>query len=191
MRIYLVSSNTRKLEDYKRRIKTVDIGHLMLDFDEGRYLDIKDITLSKLQQAKNKFPDKKHLLVEDTGFIIPALNNFPGPYVKYFLSTIGIDRLLLLMRNESDKTAIFRTVLGYFDGEKDYFFSYDEKGFILDKKSKSTDIKGWTEILNIYGHYPYLNKSLSELTEKEYENYHNIIEKEDCISQFMEFINLR
>jgi inosine/xanthosine triphosphate pyrophosphatase family protein len=162
----------------------------MCDFDEGRFLDIRDITRYKLQQAKNAFPNKPHLVVEDTGFLILALNGFPGPYVKYFLSTIGVDRLLTLMQSEPDKTAIFRTVLGYFDGKKDYFFSYDETEFILDRKSKNTDIKGWTEILTIYGHHPYIDKSLSELSQQEYEHYHSIVEKEDTISQLIQFMEL-
>ena len=32
---------------------------------------------------------RKPVVVEDSGFVIDALNGFPGPYIKYALATIG------------------------------------------------------------------------------------------------------
>lgn len=188
MTIYFASSSRKKKEDYLRRLPDTSIEFLSIDFNEGRNMDIREIAQTKLTQAREAFPHISHIVVEDTGFFIPELHGFPGPFVKLCLSTIGIDGLLTLMQDKTDRTAIFRTVLGYFDGEQEYFFTYDEIGFLLHKKDGS-DLKGWTEILTIYGHRPFYDKGLSQLSTDEYEQYLDIIESEDCIAQFSQFLS--
>jgi XTP/dITP diphosphohydrolase len=186
--IYLVTSNQRKVEDYNRRLNNPNyiIKNISLDLDEGRSLDIKEIAELKLKQAKDKHPNSA-VMVEDRGFFIPTLNNFPGPFVKVFLNSIGIKGLLKLMAGESDRRAQFITVLAYYDGENDYYFYDIEEGF-LTEEVKFGNIRGWTEILNIYGYKTYPDKALSELTDIEWDQYLIDIEKNDFIEQFKNYL---
>ena len=69
------------------------IKNVSLDLNEGRSLDIKEIAELKLAQAKALFPNER-IIVEDRGFFIPALNNFPEAFVKVFLNSIGAKGLL-------------------------------------------------------------------------------------------------
>jgi non-canonical purine NTP pyrophosphatase (RdgB/HAM1 family) len=186
--IHLVTSNQRKVDDYNRRINlpNLEIVRLNVDLDEGRSLDIQEIANIKLQQAKKLFPNKA-ILVEDRGFFIPALNNFPGPFVKIFLKSIGIEGVLKLMESKEDRTALFITVLAYFDGNTDHFFVDTEIGF-LGLTAKGNNIRGWTDILYIYGHEAFPNKSLAELNDEEWSKYLEKIEVNDYINQFLSFV---
>ena len=186
--IFLVTSNPRKVEDYNRRLDNSNyiIKNVSLDLNEGRSLDIKEIAELKLAQAKTLYPNER-IIVEDQGFCIPALNNFPGPFVKVFLNSIGTKGLLKLMEGMEDRRANFVSVLAYFDGEKDHYFYDYEKGFLINEE-KGSNIRGWTEILYIYGRETFPDRSLAELNDQEWESYLIDIEKNDFIEEFKTFL---
>ena len=186
--IFLVTSNPRKVEDYNRRLDNSNyiIKNVSLDLNEGRSLDIKEIAELKLAQAKTLYPNER-IIVEDRGFFIPALNNFPGPFVKVFLNSIGTKGLLKLMEGMEDRRANFVSVLAYFDGEKDHYFYDYEKGFLINEE-KGSNIRGWTEILYIYGRETFPDRSLAELNDQEWESYLIDIEKNDFIEEFKTFL---
>jgi len=186
--ILFVTSNSRKVEDYNRRFAKADylVEQLNIDLNEGRSLDIQEITKLKLDQAKIASKNNP-VFVEDRGFFIPTLNGFPGPFVKLFLKSIGIEGVIDLMKTKNDREAKFVSVLGFWDGENEYFFEEIEEGFITNDIRKG-DIRGWTEILNIYGHSSFPGKALSELSDNEWEKYLSTIEKNDYINKFIRFL---
>lgn len=51
------------------------------------------------------------VIVEDAGLFVEALNGFPGPYSAYVYKTIGISGLLRLLEGESNRKAVFRSVI--------------------------------------------------------------------------------
>lgn len=57
------------------------------------------------------------VIVDDSGLTIDAFDGFPGPYSSYVEGTLGIERVWELARSEGDRTAHFRGVLAYCDGE--------------------------------------------------------------------------
>ena len=87
------------------------------------------------------------------------------------------------MEGKNDRTAKFITVLAYFDGEKDHYFYDIEEGF-LTTNIREGNIRGWTDILYIYGHKAFSDRALCELNNEEWESYLEDIEKNDFISQF-------
>lgn len=186
--IFLVTSNARKVEDYNRRIDNGEyiVKNVALDLNEGRSMDILEIAKLKLLQAKELFPGKR-IIVEDRGFFIPALNGFPGPFVKLFLNTIGIDGLLKLMAGEDNREASLITVLGYYDGQDDHFFYDDEKGFIT-KEKRGDNIRGWTDILYIYGYQTFPGLSMAELNDEQWAEHIRITESCDFIEKFKMFL---
>ena len=188
--IYFATSNARKVEDYSRRFAPLgfEVVQLDIELNEGRSLDILEIAKAKLEQAKAAYPNYK-IIVEDRGFIIPSLNNFPGPFVKVFLDSIGIVGILDLMINKKDKTVKFVSVLGYFDGTQDHFFQDIETGFLLDQ-IKGDNLRGWTDILYIYGHPIFPDQSLAELSDSHWQEYLNETEKQDYLTKFSDFLKL-
>lgn len=59
----------------------------------------------------------------DVGFFIPALNGFPGPFVKYISEWLSQDDFLRLMENYQDRGAYFEdaTAIAYPDGTSRVF----------------------------------------------------------------------
>jgi XTP/dITP diphosphohydrolase len=51
--------------------------------------------------------------VEDAGLFIESLNGFPGPYSKFVFSTIGNAGVLKLMEGAPDRSAEFRSAVGF------------------------------------------------------------------------------
>jgi XTP/dITP diphosphohydrolase len=143
----------------------------VVDFNEGRHLDITKIVKEKLKQAKAELP-RKPVIVDDRGFFIPALNGFPGPFVKLLLDSFSYRGVIKLMKGETDRRAIFSFGIGYFDGAEDHIFTTDEVGFITDRPS-GDNLHGWTELLYIYGHEAFPNRSLAELDDKQWRQYLN------------------
>ncbi len=180
--IYFVTSNKKKFASLKNQLETVDITlkQLAFDFDEGRDLNIEAVAKYKLTQAKKAFPNKK-LIVDDRGFFIPALNGFPGPFVKLLLDSFSYKGLIKLMAGEKDRSAVFSYAVAYFDGKEDVVFVADETGFITNEP-KGENLHGWTELLYIYGHPSFPSRSLAELDDSEWKDYLAAIDDVDPFS---------
>ena len=57
------------------------------------------------------------VIVDDSGLTIDALDGFPGPYSSYVEDTVGIERVWRLTEPEDDRSAAFRAVVAYCDGD--------------------------------------------------------------------------
>lgn len=186
--IHFITSNQRKFTSLQKLLQPLGVGLQQLDYDfnEGRGLDIQQITKSKLAQAKKAFPGKR-LIVDDRGFFIPALNGFPGPFVKLLLDSFSYPGIIKLMQGETDRRAIFSFTVGYFDGEKDHIFVADEEGFIIDEP-RGDNLHGWTELLYIYGHPSFPGRSLAELNDEEWKEYLAAIEAVDGFVMLRDYL---
>lgn len=188
--IYFVTTSKSKYRDFKERIeklskfKLLQIDH---ELNEPQSFDNLEIARNKMKQARELFPNKE-LIVEDRGFSLLSLNGFPGPFIKPVLKSLGINGLLKLMVGENDRTAEFVSVLGYFDGRKEKYFTDIEGGFIL-KEKKGKNLRGWTDLLYIYGYKNFPNKSLAEFTDNEWNRYLELLAENDYLKQFLGFLN--
>ena len=186
--IYFVTTNPKKFASLAAQLEPLAIclRQLEFDFDEGRDLDIRKITESKLRQAKRAFPGKR-LIVDDRGFFIPALKGFPGPFVKLVLDSFSYQGIVKLMQGEVDRRAIFSFAAGYFDGQDDHIFVADEEGFIIDEP-RGDNVHGWTELLYVYGHPRFPGRSLAELDENEWQEYLDVIADVDVFVIVRDFL---
>ena len=57
------------------------------------------------------------VIVDDSGLTIDALDGFPGPYSSFVEETVGIERVWRLTEPETDRSAAFRAVVAYCDGD--------------------------------------------------------------------------
>jgi inosine/xanthosine triphosphate pyrophosphatase family protein len=87
-----------------------------------------------------------------------------------------------LLEEKENRQARFITVLGYYDGAQRHFFVEEENGFILEQ-SQGDNLRGWTDLLYIYGHHSVPNKSLAEYTDLEWNQYLETLKDNDCVSQ--------
>ena len=186
--IYFVTSNLRKVEELNARLgKTGYIAkQLKAELVEKQSFDVQDVASSKLDHAIRLFPKKK-LIVDDRGFFISALGGFPGTFVKLILSSLTIYDFLKLVEGKKDRKASFVTVLGYFDGRKKHFFLETEEGF-LSKEPRGTNLRGWTDLLYIYGHKSHPRKTLAEYDDEEWSAYLASLEKGGAPQQLLRYM---
>lgn len=76
---------------------------------EIQSLDLEDIAKEKASSAYKSV--KNSIIVEDAGLFIDVLGGFPGPYSSFVQLTIGCEGILTLLRNKSNRKAIFKSAL--------------------------------------------------------------------------------
>ncbi len=75
----------------------------------------------------------KPVLVEDVSLVFCALNELPGPYIKWFVENAGDDACCRLLDGFDDRSAIIRCTFGYYDGNTTKFFDSELNGSIAKK----------------------------------------------------------
>jgi XTP/dITP diphosphohydrolase len=140
-----------------------------------------------MEHARKLFPGKK-LIIDDRGFFIPALNGFPGAFLKQTITTIGAIGFARLIREEEDKTAKFSSVLGYFDGEEEHYFVDEETGHLVNEP-RGDNLHGWSEILKVYCGPKFSDRTLAELSDQEWEEYLSFVGKTDHFSMLVEYLS--
>ncbi len=58
------------------------------------------------------------VIVEDDGLFIDSLKGFPGQYSSFVFKTIGNAGILKLLAGTANRSASFRSMIAYYDGEK-------------------------------------------------------------------------
>lgn len=111
---------TRQLEKLKRvqtRMDKADLGVSLERADypaaENQSLSLKDMALGRARGAYKRY--RKPILVEENGFYIDELQGFPGPFVHYVMSTLGLNGILSALQNHENRSARFVSVVVFVD----------------------------------------------------------------------------
>ena len=110
--ITFITGNEHKVIEADNIFKNYDIKleHIDLGYVEPQGT-LEEVAKSGAKYASHKLG--KAVIVEDAGLFINALNGFPGTYSHYVQDTIGNQGILKLLKDTSDRTAEFRSVIGY------------------------------------------------------------------------------
>lgn len=82
-----------------------------LGYPEVQAERLEEVAAWGAAYVQEKF--NKPFILEDAGLFIDALQGFPGVYSKYVFFTIGLDGILLLLKNVENRKAVFRSVYAY------------------------------------------------------------------------------
>lgn len=109
----MINFITSSKNKFAEAIKIIpNLNQLELDLNEIQELDSKKVIEHKIKEAfkTNEGP----FLVEDSGIRFFALNGFPGPLAKWFLKSLGVQKIYEIINklNEDDK-AEATCVLGF------------------------------------------------------------------------------
>lgn len=127
-KILFATTNKRKvwqantaLESFGIIVEPVDI-----EVNEIQSADPEKIGIAKARAAYEvaKLP----VVVNDQFWSIPALNGFPGGYMKEVNDWFESEDFLTLLENKSDRTGVLTEVLAYFDGEESKVFQENYSG---------------------------------------------------------------
>jgi len=126
MKINFITGNLGKLNEVKQKLKHLDITIVQenIGYPEIQANTIEEVATYGLEDIKKRFQGT--FILEDAGLFIKTFRGFPGVYSKFVHSTIGCAGILKLMKNQKDRTAIFRSVYGYSEPDVDPIFFVGE-----------------------------------------------------------------
>lgn len=151
------------INDYDVDIK---IEQVDMDIVEPQANTATEVALAKARQAYEHL--KAPVVVDDSSFHISALGGFPGPYIKYMLSTIGIDGIMKFLDKHKDRSAYFLSSLVFIDRNgKEYVFEDEPYNGTISEKIVDIDHeKSWSDLFKVF--IPNgTDKTLVELTDDE------------------------
>lgn len=176
-KITFITGNQSKA-DYLVRYLGFPVKHQKLDLDEIQSLDLKEIVTHKAKQAFAKIHSP--ILVEDTSLEFVAFGRLPGPFIRYFIEDMGFDDICNLL-NGKDRSAIARSVFGYFNGQKLKLFEGSMRGQISTKPWGENGF-GWDKIFIPEGY----SITRAEMNEEDDRKTYLQIKPLEQIKQFLE-----
>lgn len=169
--ITFVTGNANKLKEVVAILATDDspdgakvgkylITNKSLDLDELQG-SIEEVTIHKAKSAAEILNGP--VLVEDTCLGFDAFNDLPGPYIKWFVKSIGLQGLVDMLYKFDDKGAKAICTFGYCagPGEKVELFQGITHGRIVDSRGPTNF--GWDSVFEPDGFdktYAELDKSV-------------------------------
>lgn len=156
--IVVVTSNKNKLEEINKILGTNHQAST-LDIPEIQSLDLDEVITAKAKAAFEKI--KKPVLVTDVSLEIEALGGLPGPFVKFFLNTIGAEKTVKLIKNKVTRTKVTDAVAIY-DGKSLKIFKGTIHGRLV-SKARGTQGFGFDVVFIPENH----KKTYAEMTAKE------------------------
>lgn len=142
MNLVLVTGNEKKARQYEE-ILGKPLEAIALELDEIQSLDLRAILEHKALQAYEIV--KRPLFVDDVSLEIEGLRGLPGPFVRWFLETVGQEGVCRMVDRSSTRRATARVGLGYID--QDGFQScIAEAGGVIAEHPRGEGGFGWDSI---------------------------------------------
>jgi non-canonical purine NTP pyrophosphatase (RdgB/HAM1 family) len=110
--ITFITGNQSKA-DYLAKYLNHPVSHHKLDLDELQSLDLKPIVEHKVRQAYAILGSP--VIVEDVSLEFAGLGRLPGPFIKWFIEDLGLEKICRLVDGQS-RAATAKCVFGYYDG---------------------------------------------------------------------------
>ena len=111
--IIIVTGNAGKYKIANNIFKEKGLNLMQekIETPEIQSYNVEDVSAySALYAAKAL---NKPVIKSDVGYFIPALNGFPGPFVKYINGMLSSEEILKLMENKTDRTIFLKECLTY------------------------------------------------------------------------------
>lgn len=137
--ITFASTNQNKYREVHSILSAHDIG---ADFAQLNLIEIQSESLEEIagEKAKSAFAQLgRPIIVEDDGLFIDALKGFPGQYSSHAFKTIGNDGIMKLLAGSTNRNALFRSLIAFYDGKRLSISEGRVDGTISDKITEG----GW------------------------------------------------
>ena len=111
--LWFQTENGHKFREAKSILysRSIQIRQLKQPKTEIQRDRLQDIARYALETALHQY--KRRILIEDSGLFVDVLNGFPGPYSSYVHATIGLNGLLNLMKDRSNRRAYFHSSVAF------------------------------------------------------------------------------
>jgi len=187
--ILFVTGNAGKVTSLNKYMP--EIGYKIIQMDlsiiEPQADTVEEVCLAKAKEAYAILG--KSLVVNDSGFCIDELNDFPGPYTKYVIETIGAEGIVRMMDNLKNRNCHFVQALTYVDenGQMKTFSENSEQGIIAKAVDPDSHPDDWSDLWRIYIPNGY-DKTLNQIIGKDDAAFHERKKKTAVFSQFADYL---
>jgi len=174
-----ITGNAKKAE-FLNKYLGYELEHKALEIEEIQSFDVKTVVRHKMRSAYTQVGVP--VLVEDTSLEFCALGRLPGTFIKWFLEELTHEDLCKLLDGK-DRSAIARTVFGYYDGEEESYFAAMMRGTIAEKPSGESGFgtKGWDLIFIPEGY----TNTRAEMSEAEYKTTYFMHKPIEQVKKFL------
>lgn len=151
--ITFITGNANKLKEVQMLLApeassiepTFMLVNQELDLDEVQDTDLEEIAMHKCRQAASLVGPNKPVFVEDTALCFDEFNGLPGAYIKWFVKSMGLPKIVKMLEPFENKNAQAVTTIAYADGEGNFHtFQGITRGKIVDSRGPLTF--GWDAI---------------------------------------------
>ena len=145
MKVVIATHNKDKLEELKNGLSILSIDFMDLSsfpevgeiIEDGKTLKDNALIKAKTVFAITGIP----AIADDTGLEVDAIGGKPGIYTARFAGENctymdNVNKMLSVMKNikESNRGAVFKTVMAFYDGKRELFSEGIVKGVITKEK---------------------------------------------------------
>lgn len=117
--IVFVTGNINKLNEVKMILggenSLFKLTNIPLDLDELQGNDLESIALSKCKQAVAQLGTGTSIFIEDTALCFDEFNGLPGAYIKWFIKSMGLQKVVKMLDGFQNKGAKAVTTIAYID----------------------------------------------------------------------------
>ncbi|ABR56419.1 non-canonical purine NTP pyrophosphatase, rdgB/HAM1 family [Methanococcus aeolicus Nankai-3] len=190
MKIYFATGNQHKIKEANIILQDLKNKNISIEQITMPYPEIQG-TLEEVSIFGAKYiydTIKKPIIVEDSGFFVDSLNGFPSTYSKFVQETIGNKGILKLLedknneKNENNRSAYFKTVIGYCDENGIKLF----RGIVKGKVSNEIKSKGYGFAYDSIFIPDGENRTFAEMKTEEKSN---ISHRKKAFEEFKKFLN--
>lgn len=157
MELYFITGNKNKFAEASAIIP--ELRRVEMELDEIQEIDARKVIEHKLREAIEQ--KETSFIVEDVSLYLDCLNGLPGPLIKWFLKTVGVNGLYDICKRYDSYKAKAVSLIGHTDGEKIEFFEGKLEGKIVGATGKNGF--GWDPIFKPNS----FNKTYAEMTSSE------------------------
>lgn len=111
--IYFATKNKGKYAEAKQVASEHGIQLMHLNWNKHEIQDDNLSRIAALAAEVASRESKKNVVAEDSGFFVNALQGFPGPYSSYVYETLGVQGILKLMQDVTQRDAFFSSAVAY------------------------------------------------------------------------------
>ncbi|ODQ78233.1 hypothetical protein BABINDRAFT_9456 [Babjeviella inositovora NRRL Y-12698] len=167
--VHILSHGAPPSNDGSHKVGKFTVVNNSLDLEEVQGT-IEEVTIFKAKKAAELL--QRPVLVEDTCLGYDALNGLPGPYIKWFVESLGLEGIVKLLAGFDDKSAKAYCTFGYCKGpgEDVVLFQGVTEGTIVLKARGPTDF-GWDAVFQPKGYtetYAEMSKETKNLISHRY-----------------------
>ena len=145
MKVVIATHNTDKLKELKKGLSNLPFNLLDLSsfpeigeiIEDGKTLKDNALIKAKVVYNLTGMP----AIADDTGLEVDALGGKPGVYTARFAGKNcsymdNVNKMLKVMKKikKTDRGAIFKTVISFYDGKQELFSEGIVKGIIAEEK---------------------------------------------------------